>query len=170
MNLNCGIKLGNVYRLPSNNVHILGLHLDSRLTWSSHLKADKIKLDTQLLALNRLTGRTWGLPMVEARQVYSMVIRPAMVYMALAWFTPLAQRQTRLFRHLEHVQIEYLRSVFGAFKLLRLQPSTASLTFHRFTSTSQNVFSPPLPDYRTITSRLKPPSTVSQPILKPAYN
>jgi hypothetical protein len=53
-----------------------------KLQWKAHKKAIVDKMATQTNALTRLTGSTWGLPLLQARQVYAMVTRPAMSYAA----------------------------------------------------------------------------------------
>lgn len=71
---------------------MLGLHLDPRLQWTTHRTKVLEKLKTQTNALTKLTGSTWGIPMIQARQVYTMIIRPAMAYAAHAWHQPVAER------------------------------------------------------------------------------
>jgi hypothetical protein len=46
------------------------------------------KLAKQVNALNRLTRMTWDFPLVRARQVYTVVIRPAASYAAAVWHQP----------------------------------------------------------------------------------
>jgi hypothetical protein len=65
-------------------MRVLGLHLDPKLQWKKHKAETLSKMTTHTNALMRLAGSTWGLPMLQARQVYTMVIRPAMAYAALA--------------------------------------------------------------------------------------
>ena len=67
---------------------VLGVWLDSSLRWKSHLDAVAGKMRTQLRALTCLSTSTWGLPLIQARMVYNMVIRPAMTYGAIAWHQP----------------------------------------------------------------------------------
>ncbi len=47
---------------PSSNSHVLGLILDSKLSWHPHITHSKSKLCTQTFALTRLTSSTWGAP------------------------------------------------------------------------------------------------------------
>ena len=51
--------------------------------------ADKMK--TQLWALICLSASIWGLSLIQAQMVYSMVIWPAMTYEAIAWHQPQGQ-------------------------------------------------------------------------------
>lgn len=52
------------------------------LRWKGHVDAVTGKMKTQMRALTCLSA--W-LPLIQARMVYSMIIRPAMTYGALAW-------------------------------------------------------------------------------------
>lgn len=114
--LDATLRLGTVVIQPSPSVRVLGLHLDSRLNWTAHRQALTRKLSTQCLALHRLTGSTWGLPSRECRRIYIAVIRPAMAYMACAWYQPLSSQRSHLLKYLQTVQNDCLRVVLGAFR------------------------------------------------------
>jgi len=55
----------------------------------------KSKLATQCLALSKTAGSTWGATLNKARQVYNMVIQPAIAYAAASWHTPYGLRETK---------------------------------------------------------------------------
>ena len=82
------LRLGGATREPNKAVRVLGLILDPKLQWKAHKKTIVDKMAIQTNALTRLTGSTWGLPLLQARQVYTMVTRPAMTYAAHAWHQP----------------------------------------------------------------------------------
>ena len=79
------IQIGPRVIEPTGAMRVLGVWLDPTLHWKSHLDAVAGKMKTQLRALTCLSASTWGLPLAQARMVYSMIIRPAMTYGALAW-------------------------------------------------------------------------------------
>jgi hypothetical protein len=112
------LELGEVKIKPTEAVRVLGLHLDPKLQWKKHKAETLNKMATHTNALTRLAGSTWGLPMLQARQVYTMVIRPAMAYAALAWHQPASSRGQGLAmtRAFQKVQNKCLRSVTGGFK------------------------------------------------------
>jgi len=55
-----------------------------KLQWTAHAKHLIEKMATQKNALTRLAGSAWGIPMLQARQVYTMLIRPAISHAAHA--------------------------------------------------------------------------------------
>ena len=54
------------------------------------MRKDRImqKMKSQINTLSKTTGSTWGLLLIQARQVYTAVVRPALTYEALAWHQP----------------------------------------------------------------------------------
>lgn len=66
-------------------MRVLGVWLDPGLRWKGHLDAVAGRLKAQLWALKVATTSTWGLPLLQDRMVYNMVIRPVISYGALAW-------------------------------------------------------------------------------------
>lgn len=83
-----GIQLGTVHKAPAKEVRVLGLFFDPRPSWKAHSRKVEGKMITQENALHKLTGSTWGLPLIQARQVYIMVVRPAVTYSAGIWHNP----------------------------------------------------------------------------------
>ena len=86
------VQIGSRVIEPSRAMRVLGVWLDPTLCWKGHFDAVAGKMKTQLRALTCLSTSTWGLPLAQARMVYSMVIRPAMTYGALAWHQPRGNR------------------------------------------------------------------------------
>ena len=117
------LQLGEVTIKPTRAVRVLGLHLDPSLRWTAHKEKTLGRMATQMNALTRLTGSTWGLPMLQARQVYTMVVRPAMAYAAHVWHQPAAERGQGLglTRKLQKIQNKSLRIVTGGYKATPIQ-------------------------------------------------
>lgn len=99
-------------------MRVLGVWLDPTLRWKGHFDAVAGKMKTQLRALTCLSTSTWGLPLAQARMVYSMVIRPAMTYGALAWHQPRGNRGLNqgLSGALAPFQNQCLRVMTGAYR------------------------------------------------------
>lgn len=112
------VRLGNVIKQPSNNVRVLGVFLDPRLSWKNHKEALLEKLKQQTNAITCLTGSTWGLPLIQAREVYTAVIRPVMSYASHIWHQPLPNRHHKdpLVDALSTIQNTCLRAVVGGFR------------------------------------------------------
>ena len=77
----------------SEEVKYLGLHLDRKLSWNSHVTHALDKATRALWACRRLFGRTWGLKPDMVYWLYTTVIRPTLTYGALVWWKA-AQRKT----------------------------------------------------------------------------
>ena len=63
----------------------LGVTLDKRLTWRTHIQAANIKASRKLLLMKKLSGTTWGANTKVLKQVYTGAIRPVMKYVSSAW-------------------------------------------------------------------------------------
>lgn len=73
---------------PVTEARFLGVWLDRKLRWGTHYKVLRKKLESQSLALSRIAGKTWGPGLIQARLVYTQVIRSALAYGASAFHTP----------------------------------------------------------------------------------
>ena len=90
--------------------------MDSKLRWKAQEKAIQAKMDTQMLALQRVTASTWGATMPKARQVYQAVVRSALSYRAAIWHQPSIDKPKGLAARLQKQQNHGLRIVLGAYK------------------------------------------------------
>jgi hypothetical protein len=112
------VRLRETTVQPKPVVRILGLQVDSKLRWKAQGQAIQAKMDTQMLALQRITASTWGATMPKARQIYQAVVRSAMSYGAAVWHQPQsnASKPKGLAAKLQNQQNQGLRTVLGAFK------------------------------------------------------
>ena len=130
-NMEASIELGSVTVKPEESVRVLGVHLDTGLRWKKHLASIKSRMTTYANALTRLTGSTWGFPLIQGRQVYNAIVRPAMTYGAIAWHQPTAdgRKATRgITPKLEVIQNKCLRVISGAFRATPVR-ALETLTF-----------------------------------------
>jgi hypothetical protein len=130
-NMRASINLGDVTVEPVDSTRILGVFLDTKLRWKEHLTKIQEKMATRINALRRLTGSTWGFPLIQARQVYNSIIRPAMTYGALAWHQPTADSRRLtggITPKLGIIQNKCLRIIAGAFRATPTR-SLETLTF-----------------------------------------
>lgn len=79
-NLQASVYLGDTEKIPSPDVRVLSVWLDTKLRWTAYYREVQKKAKTQVGALTRLTTSTWGASFTRARQVYSVVVRPALAY------------------------------------------------------------------------------------------
>ena len=82
------VQLGSHRVAPQENARFLGIWLDRRLSFTSHIHAVRGKLDTQMNALTRLAASTWGCTVPRAREIYTKVIRSCIAYGAGAFHNP----------------------------------------------------------------------------------
>ena len=69
----------------SDEVKYLGIWLDSKLTYSSHIKRKIRAAKGHLLNLQNAMGRLWGTTPKMTRWLYTSVVRPALTYGAVVW-------------------------------------------------------------------------------------
>ena len=87
--------------------------MDRRLRWDVHIQSISKKMATQVYALDRIAGSTWGASLQRARQVYTAVVWSAIGYRASEWHRQISKNRAKA---LNDVQTECLRKVTGAFK------------------------------------------------------
>ena len=118
-NLQASVHLEGVNKLPSPDIRVLGIWVDTKLRWSAHLREVQHKACTQIGALTRITASTWGASFLRARQVYSAVVRPAIAYGAGIWHMPAklgTEKPQGLAAKLQPLQNKCLRVVAGAYR------------------------------------------------------
>jgi hypothetical protein len=81
-NLKAPVQVQGRTIAPSPVVQILGLQLDTRLRWRTHIKAVNKKMETQMYALSCTTASTWGATIGMAQHIYLAVVRLALLYRA----------------------------------------------------------------------------------------
>jgi hypothetical protein len=79
------LRLGAVIVRLITNARFLGVWLNNRLSWKTHLAKIKRKMATQMLAFSKLAVLTWGTSVPSAKQVYAVVIRSVLAYAAPSW-------------------------------------------------------------------------------------
>uniref|UniRef100_A0A1I8IEW3 RNase H domain-containing protein n=1 Tax=Macrostomum lignano TaxID=282301 RepID=A0A1I8IEW3_9PLAT len=67
----------------------LGVTLDHRLSWSTHVQAKTKKALAILAQLRRAVGTTWGLTPKRLWWIYTAMVRPAVTYAGLVWTSAL---------------------------------------------------------------------------------
>lgn len=80
-------SIGGQQLLLSKEVKFLGITLDSRLTWKSHLDNRIDKAFIAFMQCKRAFSRSWGLSPRIVNWLYTAVIRPMFCYGAVVWWT-----------------------------------------------------------------------------------
>lgn len=120
-NLAAGVNFGSIRKEPSGEVRILGVWLDTKLTWSAHARKVTRKAASQIGALTRLTASTWGASFARSRQIYSSIVRPMLAYGAASWHSPTEGKAKGVAAKLRTVQNKCLRTIAGAYRATPIQ-------------------------------------------------
>jgi ribonuclease HI len=101
------VRLRGVELQLKNQVKYLGVIFDSKLTWNAHVlnKCNKVKLI--YWRCRGAIGRMWGITPRTAYWLYTAVVRPALTYGALVWWTSV-QKSTL---HAKLVQVQRLACI-----------------------------------------------------------
>jgi hypothetical protein len=70
---------------PKLDARVLGVWLDTKLNWSSHLRELRRRAARQTLALTKVIASTWGATFQKARTVYTAVVWPLLAFASLCW-------------------------------------------------------------------------------------
>jgi hypothetical protein len=79
------LRLGAVTMRPIIDARFLEVWLNNRLFWKTHLAKIKRKMATQMLAFSKLAVLAWETSVPSARQVYAVIIRSVLAYVAPNW-------------------------------------------------------------------------------------
>jgi hypothetical protein len=70
------------------DARLLGVQIDQELRWHQHVQQAVQKTENLLLAVNRLTRPSFGLPVQHVRKLYTSMILPKLEYALPVWYTP----------------------------------------------------------------------------------
>ena len=71
---------------PKSTAKLLGIILDSQLTWKPQVENVKNKSMKSVGVLSRLGASTWGGSLLKLCQIYLAVIVPQLTYACLVWY------------------------------------------------------------------------------------
>jgi hypothetical protein len=109
------LRLGDKEIQPSHEARLLGVWLNRRLNWESHLIKIKTKMATQMLAFSKLIALAWGTSVPRPRQIYAVVIRSVLAYNALNWHK-IGEGLKELLKVITLTQNKCLRIMSDAYK------------------------------------------------------
>ena len=69
----------------SNEARLLGVTLDSKLTWKPHITRITRKATTALMQCRQIVSKTWGIKPSMMKWIYTAMIRPIMSYACVSW-------------------------------------------------------------------------------------
>ena len=103
---------GNTITL-SKTVKFLGVTLDNKLNYNTHIDNVTQKATAALMQCKRAVGPMWGLSPKTCKWIYTTVVRPILSYSATIWVRTLDNKNN--LKKLERVQALALRIMTGAF-------------------------------------------------------
>ena len=94
-------------------VKFLGVTLDNKLNYNTHIDNVTQKATADLMQCKRAVGPMWGLSPKTCKWIYKTVIRPILPYSATVWVRALDNKNN--LKKLERVQALALRNMTGDF-------------------------------------------------------
>ena len=83
----------------SKEARLLGVTLDSKLTWKPHISR---KATIALMQCRQIVGKTWRIKLSMMKWIYTSIIRPIMSYVCVSWIG--GHKKKYLVRKLTKVQ------------------------------------------------------------------
>lgn len=85
---NCpNVILENIHLPQVNEVRYLGMHLDRRLNWKSHIKKKRDELNIKFRKMYWLLGRDSALSVENKLLIYKVILKPVWTYGVQLWGT-----------------------------------------------------------------------------------
>ena len=107
------ISVGRSIIALSKTVKFLGVTLDNKLNYNTHIDNVAQKATAALMQCKRAVGPMWGLSPKTCKWIYKTVIRPILSYSATVWVRALDNKNK--LKKLERVQALALKIMTGAF-------------------------------------------------------
>ncbi|XP_020298448.1 uncharacterized protein LOC109862729 [Pseudomyrmex gracilis] len=102
------------------SVKYLGVHLDTKLNWKTHLDIKRSKFYTSYWACRRAMGKSWGIKLNTALWIYKALLVPRLTYAAVVWWPRVEKIKSK--NLLKSLQGNYLRAAVGT---IRTTPTKA---------------------------------------------
>ena len=87
-NIHFPLHLQNFTIQPRPAIRVLGIYMDSGLTWRTQLNEVVSKAKSRINILTSLTASTWGSSLAKAKTLYTAMIRPVMLFGGGVWLSP----------------------------------------------------------------------------------
>jgi len=117
-NLSATVTIPGFSEGPVPSLRMLGVILDTKLTWKPHIAFTLDKMKTVGNALSRLTASTWGASLKKGKHIYTAAVRPVITYGSGVWHTPTAIKghSKANTTKLKIEQNKHLRVITGAYR------------------------------------------------------
>ena len=103
---------------PETELRVLGVQVDSKLTWKAHVTHTAQRGIAAFDALSRITASTWGPSVRRSRLLYTAIVRPTMLHGSAVWGmrdggTTIPETSLK---PLKKIQNKCLKRIMGAYK------------------------------------------------------
>ena len=105
------MNMGGLKLTYSKNLNYLGLIINNKLNWTTHLSNQLRKVKGVIAQARKLTSMNWGLTPARLHWIYTAIVRPKISYGALVWAHSINQT---LSKRLSETQGRFLRAISGA--------------------------------------------------------
>ena len=105
---------------------ILGITIDSKLTWNEHISIITKKAKNTLMLCKKVIGATWGITPKTMKWIYTAIVRPRISYAAAIWIN--GTKTTNNQKQLEGVQRLATKLISGG------MPSTPKTALDKITN------------------------------------
>ena len=105
--------------MPKKTCKYLGVVMDRKLNWKSHIEKIRQKASKSVNALASLGSSTWGIRMSDMRKIYNGVVVPQMMYACSAWSNSRSNGTPytiKTLNTLRSIQARGARAICGAFR------------------------------------------------------
>lgn len=92
-------------------VKYLGVIIDNKLKWKSHLQYVHNKCQATMFQMSKIVGATWGTSPKVMYLIYNCIVKPALLYGAVAWIKCL--NKVTYLRKLQKIQSQACRLILG---------------------------------------------------------
>ena len=146
------IKMGGIEIIPSSSMTYLGVILDQKLNWCSHINTKVAKAIKWLAIIKPAINSIYGLSPARMLWIYKQILLPRITYGAIVWGHSLTIEQQHTLRSLESMVFRYFAQIWRSTPtaslevILNLKPahlevlSTAIKTFIRIKDQIQSNF------------------------------
>ena len=111
------LEINGIMINPAKEARYLGVTVDKKLNFKSHLQNIAKKATKAALALARIAKTNWGAPCKYAKQLFNAVIAPRNDYTACIWHQPSNKaRYSAQIRTLTMIQRIAMKSISGCFR------------------------------------------------------
>ena len=115
------IKMGGVEIIPSSSMTYLGVILDQKLNWNSHINSKVAKAIKWLAMIKPAINSIYGLSPARMLWIYKQILLPRITYGAVVWGHSLTIEQQHTIKSLEGKVFRYFAQIWKSTPIASLE-------------------------------------------------